>query len=286
MKKVLFFIICVSLMLLLVSCSSQDNQVADDTTSETVSTETSTTKTSIIDEIKERGYIVLGTSPDYAPYEFKIVRDGKEETVGFDIAIANEIANDLGVELKITEMSFNGLLLELANGNVDFVMAGLNPTEERKEAVDFSEIYYSSDQYILVNAEDTETYNTAESFENKSIGVQTSSLQEQIAKEQLPLARVTTFEKISNIILDLTSGNIDAAILESDVAKAYVSQFSSLGIADFRFELSDEGKGSAIAVKKGNTELVEQINSTLSRIQEEDLLSQFILEANELLELQ
>ena len=99
---------------------------------------------SALDKIKASGKIILGTSADYPPYEFHALVDGKDTIVGFDIELAKEIAKDLGVELEIKDMSFDGLLAALVSGNVDMVISGMTPTEERRQNVDFSDIYYQA----------------------------------------------------------------------------------------------------------------------------------------------
>ena len=99
-----------------------------------------------IDEIKAKGKIVLGTAADYPPYEFHKEIDGKDNIVGFDIEIAKAIAADLGVELEIKDMKFDGLLAALVAEDIDFIVAGMVATEERKQSVDFSISYYEAEQ--------------------------------------------------------------------------------------------------------------------------------------------
>ena len=96
-----------------------------------------------LEKIKESGKLVIGMSADYAPYEFHKVIDGKDEIVGFDVDIANEIAKSLGVELEITEMDFGMLIAALQTGKIDMIVSGMSPNDERRENVDFSDIYLS-----------------------------------------------------------------------------------------------------------------------------------------------
>lgn len=97
-----------------------------------------------LDKIKESGKLVVGTSADYPPYEFHATVDGKDEIKGFDIDIAQAVADDLGVKLEIKDMDFDGLLVALQGDKVDMVFAGMTPTEERKQNADFSDIYYTA----------------------------------------------------------------------------------------------------------------------------------------------
>ena len=89
-----------------------------------------------IKQIQAAGKIVLGTSADYPPYEFHETINGVDTIVGFDIEIAKVIAKELGVELEIKDMSFDGLLAALQSGTVDMVIAGMSATPERQKSVD------------------------------------------------------------------------------------------------------------------------------------------------------
>ena len=113
---------------------------------------------SSLEKIKASGKIILGTSADYPPYEFHALVDGKDTIVGFDIELAKEIAKDLGVELEIKDMSFDGLLAALVSGNVDMVISGMTPTEERRQNVDFSEIYYQAVHGAVIRVADEAKY--------------------------------------------------------------------------------------------------------------------------------
>ncbi|MFP3488402.1 transporter substrate-binding domain-containing protein, partial [Staphylococcus sp. SIMBA_130] len=92
--------------------------------------------------------LVMGTSADYPPFEYIDSAQG-EEIIGFDVDIANYIADELGYNVEIKDMDFSGLITALSSERVDFVLAGMTPTEERKENVDFSDIYYSANHMIV-----------------------------------------------------------------------------------------------------------------------------------------
>lgn len=278
MKKIITLVLCMGLSFSLIACSK--GNVEETKTSESeVQTQAEETKTDdALEKIKEKGEIIVATSPDYPPYEFKIMEDGKEKIVGFDIDIAREIADDMGVKLRILEQNFDGLLVGLNAGNSDIVMAGMSPDEKRKKAVDFSDIYYKATQGILVLDKNKEDITTLESLSGKKIGVQKGSIQESLAKEQLPDAKLVSLTKVPNIILELKTGNIDAAIIEVPVAQGYVNNHDDLALASVTID--DETGGSAIAIKKGNTSLVDSINDTLKRLEEEGLVDKFVQDAN------
>jgi len=227
-----------------------------------------------IGEIQSQGKIVLGTAADYPPYEFITEIDGQLEVVGFDIDIAREIANDLGVELEIRDMDFDGLLAALVAGNIDFIVAGMVPTEERKQDADFSVPYYSAEQRFLVRAEDADDLTTMESLAGKRIGAQTSTIQEQIATEQIQdPAELRFISRINDLILDLKNGRIDGIVLVGPVASSYANADDQLALSEISFGQED---GVAIAIAKGNDDLTESINATLERLMAADMINQFI----------
>lgn len=235
-----------------------------------------------VDKIKKAGKLVLGTSADYPPYEFHKSVDGKDEIVGFDVEIAKEIAKDLGVKLEIKDMDFKGLLNALDAGNIDIVLAGMTPTPEREKSVDFSNIYYKAEQKVVVRAEDKDKIKVADDLKGKKLGVQKGSIQEDIAKNQLPGAEAQALGKISDIVLALNTKKFDAAIIEGPVATSYVNANKNLVIADLK--LKTEDAGSAAAVKKGNKDLVDAINKTLERLTNEKTIDKFVTDANKLVE--
>lgn len=223
--------------------------------------------------------LIVGTSADFPPYEFHKVIDGKDTIVGFDIDIAKEIATDMGAELEVKDLPFDSLLNELSSGRVDLVISGLSPTEERKKAIELSDIYYKAEQAIVVREADKEKYSTMDAVKNAKIGVQTGSIQEEIAKE-IEGAQITSLGKIAEIVLQLQTNRVDVAILEGPVAKSFVQNVSGLVITDAKPEAEDDGY--AIGIKKGNTELLEQVNSTLSRLDSEGKIDEYVRAASEL----
>ncbi|MCM0647810.1 transporter substrate-binding domain-containing protein [Clostridium swellfunianum] len=233
-------------------------------------------KETTIDKIKKNGKIVLGTSPDYPPYEFI---NSNKEVVGFDIEIAKEIAKDLGVKLEIKDMEFKGLLPALQAGSVDFVLAGMTPDEERKQSVDFSKVYYTAVQNIVVRAEDKDKIKSTDDLKGKKLGVQKGTIQEDIAKEQVPGAEAKALGKITDLVLAVKTKNMDAAIIEGPVAKAYTNANKDIVIADIK--LKTEEAGSAVAVKKGNEELVSTINKTLDKLATNKTIETWVNKANE-----
>lgn len=227
-----------------------------------------------VDQIKKAGKLVLGTCADYPPYEFHTMKDGKDQIVGFDIEIAKEIAKDLGVQLEIKDMDFDGLIPSLKTGKIDLVISGMTPTAARMKEVDFSKIYLKADQSVIVRAEDKEKFNTLESLAPVKVGAQTSSIQEKIAKEQIKAKKVTSLGKVTELVLSLKTKKVDAIVIEYPVAKAYVAQEKGLALSNVKVQ--DPDGGSAVGVQKGSKDLVEIVNKTIDRLLSEDKINKFI----------
>ncbi|WP_054955840.1 ABC transporter substrate-binding protein/permease [Paenibacillus dakarensis] len=226
----------------------------------------------------EKKTVILGTSADYAPYEFHKTIDGVDTIVGFDIEIAKEIAKDMGAELIIKDTSFDALLPELTSGRIDFVISGMNPTEERRKSIDFSIPYYRAEQAIVVRKEDKDKYNTVEQLKGAKFGVQKSSIQERIA-QGIPDAEVVSLDKIPDLLMQLDTGRVDVVIAEYPIAKANIDE-ESMVITDAKPK--SENDEYAVGVKKGNEELLNSINATLERLKENDKIQQFVDEAGDL----
>ncbi len=237
-----------------------------------------------VKDITDAGKLVIGTSADFPPYEFHKEIDGVDTIVGFDIAIGEAIAEELGVEVEIKDMDFDGLLAALSAGTVDVVMAGMNPTPEREESVDFTDIYYYAEQTVLIRAEDADKYTTADSLDGLKVAAQKGTIQEDLVKEQIEGAEIVALAKIPDLVLQLKSGKVEAIAVESAVAESYAKANSDLVVGSFQFEVPEEEKGAAIAVKKNSDELIEKLNEILAKLIKEGKVDQFVVEANEMVE--
>ncbi|WP_028590822.1 ABC transporter substrate-binding protein/permease [Paenibacillus massiliensis] len=221
--------------------------------------------------------LVLGTSADFAPYEFHKTIDGKDQIVGFDIEIAKEIAKDLDRELVIEDIGFDALLPALQSGRVDMVISGMTPTDERKRSIDFSDNYYQSRQVIVVKAENKSKFPTMDSLRGAKIGVQKGSIQEEIGMG-IPDAQLTSLDKISDIILQLRTNRVEAAIMEDTVAAGYLD--SEVVLAPAVPDVPEVQ--AAIGIQKGNTELLNSINGTLDRLKANNDIERMVEEASAL----
>lgn len=214
----------------------------------------------------EGSTLIMGTSPDYPPYE-DVDAKNTGEIVGLDIDIAKAITEKLGYKLEVRSMDFNGLIAALQTGRVDFVMSGMSVTDERKQSVDFSDIYYSA-RNTIVSAED-HPFSSMEELQGKRVGVQLGSTQE-IALKGLD-ATITRLNKIPDLIQELKSGRIDAAIVEDAVALEYAASNSGLSVQ----YLPPSGDGYAIALPKGSA-LTASFNEQLMAMKESGELDEIV----------
>lgn len=233
--------------------------------------------TGVLDSIKESGKLVVGLSADYAPYEFHIIENGQDKIVGFDVSLAKEIADELDVELEIKEMDFDALITALPAGKVDMVISGMNPTEKRKKAVDFSDIYYTANHGILVRAEDVDKYTNFSDLDGLKVGAQLGSTQAELASTLIKDANLQLLSNVNNLILELKSGKVDAVVMEVGVAQMAVKNNPELAVGKPVYEETDSG--NAIAIAKGNEDLVKIVNGVISRITEDGTMNKYIEEA-------
>ncbi|WP_193198553.1 ABC transporter permease subunit [Nostoc sp. MG11] len=214
--------------------------------------------------------LTLITSPDYPPYEFYDTKGGDRQIVGFDIDIANTLAKELGFKLKVMESDFNGLIPALQANRADFVMAGMTPTPERQKNVDFSIIYYEAKDTIV--APKNSNLKQPKDLSGKKVGVQLGTIQEQNAQkiaQKVAGIQLKQLNKVPEVVQEIKSGRIDAAIVEDTVAKGFAQANPDL---EFNVIPSEEASGSAIAFPKDSS-LVEPFNKVLQQMKDKGELA-------------
>ena len=226
------------------------------------------------------GKLTVATSPDFAPYEFYSVDDaGNLNLSGFDIALAQAIADHLGLELEVVPMDFDSILLELQAGNVDLGIAGFSPDPERAETFDFSDIYYMGGQSLVTLSENKDVYNTYESLTGKSVGAQTGSIQMDLAEQYTPDANIVGLSKVTDIISELLAGKLQAAFIETAVAECYKLNYPELELVmDVEYDVA----GSAVALQKGNEALLASVNEVIAGLLADGTMNEYVADANEL----
>lgn len=268
MKKMISVILILMLAMAITACSTTAATPAQTEATEGVKDK--------LQMVKESGKLVLGTAADYPPFEFHVEIDGKDTIVGFDIDIAKKIAESMGVELEIIDMKFEGLLPALTAGKIDLIVSGMTPTDERKESVDFSIVYYDAKQTMLVKTEDVDVLNTIEAFSGMKLGVQKASIQEELANTLFLESEVKAIDKIPNLILELKTDKVDGLLLAEPVAVQYAKANDDLSVNGV--DLGSEG-GSAIAVQKNSGAYLEAINETIQALIDSGEINTFITEA-------
>ena len=213
---------------------------------------------------KNDNIIVMGTNATFPPFE-EVQGD---EIVGFDVEISKLIAEKLGKELRVEDMEFNQLLGAVAGGKIDFVAAGMTKDEERAKQVDFSDAYFESKQVIIVK-EDNANITAAEDLVGKKVGVQLGTTGDLFVSgyksEDGSKIEVVQFDKGAMAVAEVSIGKIDAVVLDEEPAKKIIANYEGVKMIEAPFI----NESYAIAVKKGNTELLKTINEVLKEIQED-----------------
>ena len=233
-------------------------------------------------ETVTEGKLTVATSPDFAPYEFYAIgEDGTPTLAGFDMALAQYIADYMGLELEVITVDFDGVLSELQTKSVDLGMAGLSPDPKRENIMNFSDIYYTGGQSLVTVKANAETYNSFEAINKPdvSVGAQTGSIQLDLANTNSPDADIISLPKVTDIIAELLAGKLDAAYIETVVAESYQKNYPDLEIVmDVPYDVA----GSAIGVSKDNDALLAAVNEAIAAAIEDGSMDAFVAEANEL----
>lgn len=261
-------IICAMMMCALTGCGSSNSASTADVAVPDWATGLSDEGLAAVKEIVAKGKIVLGTSADYAPFEFHTEIDGNDTIVGFDVSIAQFIADQFGVELEIVDMSFDNLLISLNKGDFDIVLAAMSSNEERAKAVDFSNEYYLSNNVLLVLNENADKYTTQESLQGVTIAAQKGTSCETRAKALSGESTVISLVKVQDMVSELLAGKVEAILCDKPVAAGYAVMQESLSMVDIGLE-SEEGM--SVAMQKGSAGLTEAINVVLSQITEDQM---------------
>ena len=276
MKKLFALLLTLAMVLSLAACGGNDAP-AEETTEDTAAEETAEPTLTTVTE----GVLTVATSPDFAPYEFyAIAEDGTPSLAGFDMALAQYVADYLGLTLEVVPMDFDGVLMEVANGTVDLGMAGLSPDPARMDAMDFSDIYYEGGQSFVTVTANKEQFPDLASANTPgiSVGAQIGSIQMDLASANSADTEIIPLPKVTDIIAELISGKLDGAYIETAVAESYKVNYPELEIVcDVPYDV----EGSAIGVVKGNEALLAGVNEAIAAALADGSMDTFVAEANE-----
>ncbi|MBQ6118333.1 MAG: basic amino acid ABC transporter substrate-binding protein [Clostridia bacterium] len=221
-------------------------------------TDTDATTAEIVENPAPTGdTLVMGTNAAFPPYEF-VAEDGTY--AGIDVEIANAVAEKLGKTVEVKDMEFDSLIPAVAGGSIDFVMAGLTVTDERKETVDFSDTYATGVQVIIVK-EDSEIA-SADDLEGKKIGVQAGTTGDIYVTGDYGQENVSQFNNGSLAVQALINGQVDCVVIDNEPAKNFVAANEGLKILGTEYITEDY----AAAFSKENTELHDQFNAALAEL--------------------
>lgn len=219
--------------------------------------------------------LVLGTSADYAPFEFMYPdENGDMQYGGIDIYVSQYIADYMGLELQVENMSFNNLLTSLGKGQFDMVLADIEATDERKEAADFSDPYLTElAPQFLVKAENADQFKSYSDFEGKTIGAQTATTKYNIISE-IPDVSPVALQNVLDLIKEVSYGKVDAILVDGSVAQQY--QASNDDLVALSFDELGTSADVCVAVAKGDPKgLLPKINEAIAKMNEENKIEEF-----------
>ena len=239
------------------SSSSSDKKAAEASTS---ANGTATVKTA------KDGVLTMATNATFPPYEYYEGND----IVGIDAEIAQAIADKMGLKLEIQDMEFNSIITAVQSGKADLGLAGMTVTDERKQSVDFSDSYATGIQSVIVK--DGSSIKSIDDLKGKKIGVQLATTGDIYAKDDFGEENVEEYNKGADAVMALTSGKIDAVIIDNQPAKAFTETTDGLHILDTDYVQEDY----AAAIQKGNTDLLNAVNGALKELKEDGTIQKIL----------
>lgn len=237
--------------------SSNDKKSAESSTSANV---TATVKTA------KDGVLTMATNATFPPYESYEGND----IVGIDADIAKAIADKLGLKLEIQDMEFNSIITAVQSGKADLGLAGMTVTDERKQSVDFTDSYATGIQSVIVK--EGSSIKSIDDLKGKKIGVQLATTGDIYAKDDFGEENVEEYNKGADAVMALTSGKIDAVIIDNQPAKSFVETTDGLQILDTDYVQEDY----AAAIQKGNTDLLNAVNGALKELKEDGTIQKIL----------
>lgn len=271
-KKVFAVLLCAAMIFAIAACG-QTSTTASDTSGSTDSDVSASTKTKL----------VMGTSADYPPFEFIYLDDdGNQQYAGIDISLAQKIADDMGIDLEVVNMSFDNLMASLQKGDIDVVLAAIEATEERLLVADFSDPYYTTyPPLILVRAEDADKYTSLADFAGKTVGAQSGTTKATTVQEEIPDATPLLLTTVTDLVNNLVYEKCDAILLDYAPAMQYAQTNDDLVVLE-AVSLG-ENEPYCVAVQKGDpSDLLESINKTIAEVLADGTMDSYISEADEL----
>ena len=252
-KKILAVVLAVLLTAAVFAGCSKADDTAKDTDKET------------------KGTLVMATNAEFPPYEYF----ENDKIVGIDAEIAQAICDKLGYDLQIEHIEFDSIIPGIQGGKYDFGAAGMTVTDERMEQVSFTSSYATGIQSIIVSA-DSDIKTADDLFKGGlTIGVQKGTTGDLYCTwdiEDEGLGTVERYAKGADAVMALTSGKVDAVVIDNNPAKVFASNNTGLVLLDTEYAVEDY----AIAISKENPELLAEFNTALDELKADGTLQQII----------
>ena len=279
MKKVLYLVLAMTMVFaLFAACGKVEGEAQDADASDAADaadavepgdaadTADSDEPDDAADDSEEVKTLVMATNAAFPPYEFY----QSNEVVGIDAEIAAAIAEELGMKLEIIDMDFLAIIPAVQSGKADFGAAGMTVTEDRLESVNFSDSYATGVQVIIVK--EGSSIKSAEDLAGIKIGVQQSTTGDIYITDEFGEDAVERFQNGGLAVLALTQGKVDAVVIDSEPAKAFVEANEGLAILDTEYAVEDY----AIAIAKDNEDLLANVNTALAKLKDSGKLDEII----------
>lgn len=232
-----------------------------------------------LEKIESSGTLTVYTNAEFPPYEY--VGEGGE-IIGVDVEIGKKIAEKIGVELEVKNTKFDGIVAGVTSGKADLGIAGITVTEERQQQVDMSHAYVESIQYLVV-PEDSDLSSMAD-LAGKTVGGQTGTtgymaVEDEINKGSLKdkNSEIKPFDSAPVAMQDLIKGGIDAVVIDELVAIEIANANPGYKAVPLTYDDGEPVKEQfAVAVKKGNEDLLEIVNEVIDELVESGQIDTWI----------
>ena len=263
MKKIFALILALTMILSLSACGA-----AGGNNEEALYTVTGKFKDVQVQTVTE-GKLTVAISPDFAPMEFvDPTKTGQDMYVGFDVILAQYIADELNLELVIMPMSFDACQTAVYTGTVDMSISGYSWSEKRETNYNLSNYYYAGDnedeQVLITLASNSGLFDTAEKLAGVKIGAQNASLQQDMVEAQLPDSILVPFTDIGTAVLQLKNGDFDCIAVAGGNADAIIANNPDIIKSGFCFYVDPKETGNVILLQKGADDLTDVVNQILA----------------------
>ena len=214
--------------------------------------------------VMEKDIIIVGTEGTYPPYEYY---DDSNSLTGFDMDLVKKVSEKIGKKIEIVDMAFDGLIPALLTGKIDVIAAALNATDERKQRVDFSDVYDIADAAILTKADNT-TLKTLDDLKGKIVGVQLGTLEDNFLSKLDIQFEIKRYQKTDDAVREVILERNDCVLIGTFVANSYIDsdRFKGALKIAFRQEVCKPHEGFSLSIRKNDQVFLDALNSALKEL--------------------